>query len=214
MTHHALSGPGARRHRIVVAGSLALVLATTGGGCPFDTREPVEPPGGSQIPPECQVTSATQPGDVLRNMETAFGCADVGVSLFRSTLAPFFDFEAPDEDASVQGFVDAWETLTEPREGPVGQFTQHMGTLPEGTTVTLVLDADDGDEVSAPGGDGFVFEDVPYSLDFSSLAHFEGEADIFVRLEGTDYATYRWVDFDQGFPTMARFWFSGTDAGQ
>ena len=46
------------------------------------------------------------------------------------------------------------------------------------------------------------------------VSHFEGEADIFVRLEGADYVAYRWVDIDRGFPTMARFWFGGTTAGQ
>jgi hypothetical protein len=106
----------------------------------------------------------------------------------------------------------------EPREGPVGQFTQHMGGLAEGQTAVLTLDAEDGDETNAPEGDGFVFENVPYVLEFldgaSQLARFEGEADIFVRLEATDYVAYRWIDIDTGFPSMAIFWFSGTAGGQ
>lgn len=206
---------GRRRARVAFLAIGALALLLTSGRCAFDTRDPSPP----EQEPVCPFTDALRPFLALRNFEQAFACGVDGSNTFERSLEPDFDFNAAAvEDQSVHDVVDAWQDAAEPRQAAVTAFGSRM-TAAGALVATLSIEADVDDEVNAPNGDGYLFDDVAYLLEFKSgstpTACFAGVADIYVRQSGTDFRIYRWDDAESplGIATLGRFWSQGTDGG-
>jgi len=212
-----MTGPLARPIRLITRPAVllvALTVVTAFPGCVFDTREPV-PPGGPPVNPECQFSNAVDPAEVLRNVEQAFDCATQGIDTFEKSHAEDFDMNpSPLEDEAIRSEIDAWQSLSPPREGVVGAFTQRMNNLGS-RTAQLTIAAESGDEVQAD--DGVVFEDVAYTLTIRSgntvEDTFGGQADIYIRQGENTYVIYRWDDANLGQKTLAQFWIEGTGGG-
>lgn len=172
---------------------LLVVTSIVGYGCPFDTRDAVPPPGTTP-PAECLGSDAITEGAALRGFEQAVACGSNGVDILTDGFAEDLVFVAdPFEDQTVQDFFTGWQQLAIPRDGLVAAFSQQMSGVGL-DDATLMIDAVQGDEVPAPTGDGVLFENTPYALNFDSGADFAGQADIFVRAEGSVFVIYRWED--------------------
>ncbi len=202
-----------RYHCLVALLALSLLLLTACGL--FDTRD-VTPP---DLQPQCPLVDAIRPVLAIDNMEQSFACgaAGGGLDTYESSIADDFDFNAAVvEEQAVQDFFTDWEQASVPKDEAVAAFSTQMGAAQQ-YNATLVIEADDEDEISYD--DGFLFDDIAYSLVFvaagDTAARFAGQADIYVRDPGSGFVVYRWDDSEAagGFATLGRFWYDGTSAG-